>query len=88
MVGQRRRRCPKNKLASDFLWYSRLLSVCGGLIIYSDVLWILAKFEQFSVMVCNSLLSRAHILVQVTIYRRLRIGPDGHLDQSEADDIS
>ena len=31
--------------------------------------------------------TRAHILVQVTIYRRLRIGRDGHLDQSEAYDI-
>ena len=30
----------------------------------------------------------AHILVQVTIYRRLLIGRDGHLDQSEAYDIS
>ena len=30
----------------------------------------------------------ACILVQVTIYRRLRIGRDGHLDQSEAYDIS
>ena len=30
----------------------------------------------------------ARILVQVTIYRRLRIGRDGHLDQSEACDIS
>ena len=28
------------------------------------------------------------ILVQVTIYHRLRIGRDGHLDQSEAYDIS
>ena len=28
------------------------------------------------------------ILVQVTIYRKLRIGRDGHLDQSEAYDIS
>ena len=26
--------------------------------------------------------------VKVTIYRRLRIGRDGHLDQSEAYDIS
>ena len=32
--------------------------------------------------------SRARILVQVTIYRRLLIGRDGHLDQSEAYDIS
>ena len=31
---------------------------------------------------------RARILVQVTIYRRLLIGRDGHLDQSEAHDIS
>ena len=31
---------------------------------------------------------RPGILVQVTIYRRLRIGRDGHLDQSEAYDIS
>ena len=28
------------------------------------------------------------ILVQVTIYRRTRIGRDGHLDQSKAYDIS
>ena len=28
------------------------------------------------------------ILVQVTIYRRLLIGRDGHLDQSEAYDMS
>ena len=32
-------------------------------------------------------LLRARILVQVTIYRRLLIGRDGHLDQSEAYDI-
>ena len=31
---------------------------------------------------------RARILVQVAIYRRLQIGRDGHLDQSEAYDIS
>ena len=30
----------------------------------------------------------ALILVQDTTYRRLRIGRDGHLDQSEAYDIS
>ena len=30
----------------------------------------------------------ARILVQVTIYRRLLIGRDGHLDQSKAHDIS
>ena len=30
---------------------------------------------------------RARILVQVTIYRRLLIGRDGHLDQSDAYDI-
>ena len=32
-------------------------------------------------------ISRARILVQVTIYRRLRIGRDSYLDQSEASDI-
>ena len=31
---------------------------------------------------------RVRILVQVTIYRRLLIGRDGYLDQSEAYDIS
>ena len=31
---------------------------------------------------------RARILVQVTIYRRLLIGRDGHLDQSEAYDMT
>ena len=31
---------------------------------------------------------KARILVQVTIYRRLLIGRDDHLDQSEAYDIS
>ena len=31
---------------------------------------------------------RARILVQVTINRRLLIGRDGHLDQSEAYDLS
>ena len=35
-----------------------------------------------------SVYHRARILVQVTIYRRLLIGRDGHLDQSEAYDIS
>ena len=33
-------------------------------------------------------IARARILVQVAIYRRLQIGRDGHLDQSEAYDIS
>ena len=31
---------------------------------------------------------KARILVQATIYRRLLIGRDGHLDQPEAYDIS
>ena len=34
------------------------------------------------------LITRVRILVQVTIYRRLWIGRDGHLDQSKAYDIS
>ena len=36
----------------------------------------------------SALQTRVRILVQVTIHRRLRIGRDGHLDQSEAYDIS
>ena len=36
----------------------------------------------------DCLLSRARILVQVTICRRILIGRDGHLDQSEAYDVS
>ena len=34
------------------------------------------------------LITCTRILVQVTIYRRLLIGRDGHLDQSETYDIS
>ena len=37
---------------------------------------------------CFMTLTLGRILVQVTIYRRLLIGRDGHLDQSEAYDIS
>ena len=36
----------------------------------------------------DALQARTCILTQVTIYRRLLIGRDGHLDQSEAYDIS
>ena len=53
---------------------------------------------QYMYVCCSGILStssvghqnnaRARILVQVTIYRRLLIGRDGHLDQSEAYDIS
>ena len=52
-------------------------------------LWSLEIFEFFQ---CGDRLYTsepgARILIQVTIYRRLRIGRDGHLDQSEAYDIS
>ena len=34
----------------------------------------------------KSVTVRTRVLVQATIYRRLRIGRDGHLDQSEAYD--
>ena len=40
------------------------------------------------VLLMNLLLYWGRIRVQVTIYRRLRIGRDSHLDQSEAYDIS
>ena len=39
-------------------------------------------------LVIGLLFVRARILVQVTINRRLLIGRDGHLDQSEAYDLS
>ena len=39
------------------------------------------RFETFAEI------SWGRILVQVTLYRRLRIGLDDHLDQSEAYDI-
>ena len=42
--------------------------------------WIELKYK--------ALFTRAGILVQVTINRRLLIGRDGHLDQSEAYDLS
>ena len=38
--------------------------------------------------IAKSLVPGARNLLQVTIYRRLWIGRDGHLDQSEAYDIS
>ena len=38
--------------------------------------------------ITNYVVPRARILVQVTIYRRLLIGRDGHFDQSDAYDIS
>ena len=36
---------------------------------------------------CGGLTARASSPVQVTIYRRIRIGRHGHLDQAEAYDI-
>ena len=42
----------------------------------------------FLILSMSCTLHRVRILVQVTIYRRLLIGRDGHLDQSEAYDIS
>ena len=47
---------------------------------------LLLQYAQYSWI--TYLIFRGRILVQVTIYRRLLIGRDGHLDQSEAYDIS
>ena len=44
-------------------------------------------FHSFVAGIAN-VMSRGRILVQVTIYRRLLIGRDDHLHQSEAYDIS
>ena len=46
---------------------------------------ILSIYTQWE---CVTLQLWACILVQVTMYHRLRIGRDGHLDQSKAYDIS
>ena len=51
--------------------------------VYSTVYIILPEMLQ-----CLEIQARARILVQVTINRRLLIGRDGHLDQSEAYDLS
>ena len=45
-------------------------------------------WEKLGISPTIQLFLRARILVQVTIYRRLLIGRDSHLDQSEAYDIS
>ena len=45
----------------------------------------LGQYIRWSIRVADS---QQRILVQVTIYRSLRIGRDSHLDQSEAYDIS
>ena len=46
------------------------------------------KIRRQVIILNTTAFTRARILVQVTIYRRLLIGRDGHLDQSEAYDIS
>ena len=46
------------------------------------------SLDKRSFRILSGIGSWARILVQVTIYRRLLIGQDGHLDQSEAYDIS
>ena len=52
-------------------------------------LWVAVARHTFKLFrKVEVLIIRARILVQVTIYRRIRIGRDGHLDQSEAYEIS
>ena len=56
---------------------------------YDGLLKVFSFTRSISVMgMSRELAPRARILVQVTIYHRLLIGRDGHLDQSEAYDIS
>ena len=53
------------------------------------MLWGYGYYKYFIISVRGSTLNvRARILVQVTIHRRLLIGRDGRLDQSEAYDVS
>ena len=60
--------------------------VCKYLFRYCVILIELQIFFLLRVHSVN--VTRCRILVQVTIYRRLLIGRDGHLDQSEAYDLS
>ena len=50
--------------------------------------WVYLTVSSLKVSHSHWLVHWGRILVQVTIYRGLRIGRDDHLDQSEAHDIS
>ena len=52
------------------------------------IIFFVINIKLHYMSVLRSQMSWARILVQVMIYRRLVIGRDGHLDQSEAYDIS
>ena len=57
------------------------------IVLDTDLLLMVSVFRQYFHMVSQEvfqLYSRGRILVQVTIYRRLLIGRDRHLDQSES----
>ena len=54
--------------------------------IFTSHYWLICH-KKIYICTCNTH-TWDRILVQVTIYRRLLIGRDGHLDQSEAYDIS
>ena len=49
---------------------------------------IFSQMSELITMIHHVFVCWARILVQVTINRRLLIGRDGHLDQSEAYDLS
>ena len=58
------------------------------LILDHDVSAVTVYFSSKQLLLFAFEVPVARILVQVTINRRLLIGRDGHLDQSEAYDIS
>ena len=63
---------------------------CASVMLYLGVSisFISYKYLAFeTILVFWWIQHRAHILLKVTVYRRLRIGRDGHLDQSEAYNI-
>ena len=65
----------KRKLTKTSMMNTYAISLMRTFLIFQD-----NNFELFSYPI--SVISWVRILVQVTIYRRLLIGRDGHLDQS------
>ena len=71
----------------------RVKQVRIRVLVYLDSIWAhesIVKLYIWDTSCCiyENMACWGRILVEVTIYRRLLIGRDGHLDQSEAYDIS
>ena len=69
----------------QYLFFKRISLFCFFL---KEIVRMISIWHESEGRLPSVFTIRARILVQVTIYRRLLIGRDGHLDQSEAYDIS